>query len=39
MRDVVPLESFQQRRLDFRLLGNRLKADVLVFTLLAQSGA
>jgi hypothetical protein len=39
VRQVVALQFFQQRHLDFGLLGNRRKGNLLSFTLLAQPGA
>jgi hypothetical protein len=39
MRDVVSLQTLQQRHFDFRLLGNRREGNLLLLTALTQSGA
>src|SRR5262249_32088321 len=39
VRDVVALQLFEQRYLDFRLLRNRAQSNLLFFTTLAQTSA
>src|SRR4029079_7021951 len=39
LRDVIALERFEQRALDFALLGDRAEGDALFLTVMAQTGA